>query len=478
MNASTRLPIGYRQENGTAEQVVVPLRTLRRHILVNGCTGWGKSGFLLSIILQLLRRKDTNITLVDLKGGTAHELTMFLASMTQRSPQTLCVIAPFKDACAPLNPLTPIPGLERDVQAIIVANLLTGLIDGIGQRMYGILLSLLRIVMVLNGSLLDVLRLLSDEPFVLQVAKLLSGELHHYLTTIFPSEPASSKDSLRSRLDIVLALPTVRAMLTTKGCITGSDLLERRLTIIDLSGAPMGFSSIGNFIGGWLYQLLCAGVFARPEQATPTTLCIDEWQELVRIGHEDLERVLSLARFKRVNMILANQTLAQISSVSPSLTQSVLTNVALRVNFRPEANDIKDLLGLLPITGQRINPHQPDRYLSQREEKDLLLNQLRRLPPRYALLGDREAGQAQIIRTLDLPYEEAARIYAALPTNVQQQWKQGTVAVTKHVLEQNPATIALPKKENQSTSGVSFSQQAIDTKTKPKKKTKPKLVLP
>lgn len=374
-NSNTTLPVGWSTRHGRRVLHRLPLSTLSKHMLVNGCTGWGKSGFLLSLLLQLLRSHATGVVLIDMKGGTAEELRLFLSSITKRAPHQLLVIAPFKGQLVPLNPLAPVPGLDRRVQANIVAGLFETLVEGIGQRMRGILTNLVRVVMALRGSLLDVLRLLTDEAFRLKVAEQLEDEeLRHYLTVVFADEPKSSKDSLRARLDWLLLLPEVRAMLTAKGCLSGSDIIEAPLAIIDLSGAPLGFAAAARFVGSWIFQVVCAGIFQRSANSHQVAVCVDEWQELVKVGHEDMERILSLARFKQCHLMLANQTLAQISSVSAALTASVLENTALRVAFRPDSGSIRDLIPLLPITGRAVDPIRPDQYLTQAEERERYLN--------------------------------------------------------------------------------------------------------
>lgn len=474
---SVMLSVGHTTDTGQSSIYRLPISTINKHMLVNGCTGWGKSGFLLSILLQLLRIHGAGIVLIDMKGGTADELRLFLSSITKRAPRSLLVIAPFKGQLVPLNPLAPVAGLNPRAQANTVAGLLEALIDGIGQRMRGILTNLVRIVMALEGSLLDVLRLLTDEAFRTSVAALLEDEeLRYYLTVVLEDEPKSSRDSLRARLDWLLLLPEVRAMLTAKGCLSGSDIIEAPLAILDLSGAPMGFAAAARFVGSWLWQVVCAGIFARPSGGHPVSLCCDEWQELVKFGHEDMERVLSLARFKNCHLQLANQTLAQISSVSPALTASVLENTALRVAFRPESSSIRDLLPLLPITGRMVNPLIPDQYLSRSEERDLYLRKLLALPPRHALIADRVAGTARIIKTLDLPYQEAERQAKRLTADIRSAWQWGTVAVSLRALEVNQARITPAK--SQSTPATPTSKEVPSPPKVKGRSARPKLVLP
>jgi len=415
------------------------MSTLLRHALVTGTTGWGKSGYFLSVILgALTHHPEINIVLVDLKGETAAEFRdRFLPALAAVNPrirsEDIISIAPFGRYGIPLNPLRPIPGLAPEVQANLVCSLVGSLIDGgLGPRMTGIFAWLARATIAVDGSFLDILRMLTDEAYREAVAgKVSDPTVHDYLLFTFGEEPRASCESLRARMEWLLLLPAMQGMLCAKDCIRGSDLIESPITIVDLGGAPQGFAPLSRFVGSLLFQQLTGAVFSRPVEPDPhpTLLFVDEWQSLVKVAGEDFERLLSQARYRKVGLWLANQTLAQVEGASRALVRSLTTNIALHVAFRPEMADIKHLLPLLPITGRRVDPNQPDRLLTKNEERKRLLDTLMRLPPRHALLGDLVSGNAEIIRTLSVPYEQARERAELLAEEHVERFRQGRFGI-------------------------------------------------
>lgn len=440
MARADALAVG-RVQRGQRQELLyhLPMSTLLRHALVTGTTGWGKSGHFLSVILGVLtHHPEIGIVLVDLKGETAAELRdrflPALAAVNPRiRPENVISIAPFGRFGVPLNPLRPILGLAPEVQANLVCSLVGSLVDGgLGPRMTGVLAWLAQATIAIEGSFLDILQMLTDETYREAVAqKMHNPAIRDYLIFTFDQEPRASCESLRARLEWLLLLPAMRGMLCAKDCIRGSDLIESPITIVDLGGAPQGFAPLSRFVGSFLFQLLTGAVFSRPvtPDTKPALLFVDEWQSLVKASGEDFERLLSQARYRKVGLWLANQTLAQVDGASGGLLRSLTTNIALHVAFRPEMADIKHLLPLLPVTGRRVDPDQPDRLLTKDEERRRLLETLTRLPPRHALLGDLVSGNAEVIRTLGVPYEQARKRAEALPEEQVERFRQGRFGI-------------------------------------------------
>ncbi|MBI2373845.1 MAG: hypothetical protein HYV07_07600 [Deltaproteobacteria bacterium] len=432
------LPVGW-SASGENKVLRLPLSTLYGHALVTGASGWGKSGFLLSQVLAHQgRRERTNLFVVDPKGDLVPEIRdrfapALHASGAFASPEKINVVAPFGAYMTPLNPLSRIEGLEPEVQANLAVELLETLADGgLHARMRTIASWVLRAVIELQGSLLDVHKILCDETFRLSVAGRMSDpQVRTYLAEIFDSETTSSIAALRSRLEWLLLVPKVRASLCAKGCVRMDELLESPLTLVDLSGAPQGFVGLSKFFGAMFMSLLVAGALSRKvsESSSPVLCVVDEWQELIRGSAFEFERFLSLARFKKIGLWLANQTVEQVQSVSKSLLASVIQNVSIHVAFRPDPSDVKHLLALIPSTGRVVDPKFPDRLLSQADEKDRLIEVLQKLPKRHALLGDLVARRAHFIRTLAIPFAEAEARAKTLSPEVIERFRRGRVAV-------------------------------------------------
>lgn len=441
MPAGESLPVGW--ETSGSRTLRVPLSTIHRHALVTGTTGYGKSGLLLSVILGLLtQRAGTGCVVVDPKGETVEALReRFLPTLADRfpslTPGRMVMISPFSAYGVPLNPCAPVPGLAIEVQAHHVGALVAGLVEGVGPRMASLLGWVLRGVIEARGSLLDVRRVVAEEGAGATLAgRVGDAEVREYLLHILPTESRATKDALRARIEHLLLLPCLRAMLCADRSVSGREIMEAPLSLVDLSGSPLGMESTARFVGGWIFTLLASAALTRPVTASthPVLFFIDEWHRIAVSAEGDLERLLSQVRHRRIGLWLANQTLGQVAGLSPSLLQSLLTNISLQALFRPRPEDLRDLDDLLPVTGRKVDPDMPDRLLTRDEERRRYKTMLARLPPRHALFVDRIAGTAQVVTTLGLPFAEAERRARLLPEGVVASWRRGRFGVPMDLL--------------------------------------------
>lgn len=449
MKTERSMPIGWRRSGGAWCPHEIPLANILGRSLVTGTAGAGKSGFLTSVIAGLLtRHPQVGVVVIDVKGDLVPTLRdHLLPAMAERhahlAAERLVSIAPFGAWGVPLNPLCPITGLASEIQAHIVCSLVSQLSeDGLGTRAAAILNWLLRAVIPVGGTFKDVLRLLRDESSRRRLAARVSDvEVREYLLETFSHEPPISVQSLASRVEMLLNVRELRAMLCAPSCISGRDLIESPLTFIDLGNAPGGSLSLARFVGGFLLQLLTSAVFSRATDPTahPVLLLADEFHELIKVksAAEDFERLLSLARFKGVGIMAACQTVAQVSSVSPALLQSLLTNLITHVLFRPSSLDLKHVLPLMPATGRVIDPRQPDSLLSPEAEVKSVVKQCASLPPRHAVVADFLGGRAEVIRTLDIPFDEARRRALKLPAELRESFLRGAHGIPmRQMIEQ------------------------------------------
>lgn len=437
MKSNNAFPVGWALSSGEERLMTLPLSTVLRHQLITGSSGWGKSGAILSMVLQALTKfPSIGVVLTDCKGETAHALTEeFLPSLVAQCPRLdpakFVIVKPFgRQYVVPLNPLVPIPGLDASVQAHIVATLLAGLADGtVGPRMKSLLAKLCHAGILAGVTLLVLLSALHDEAAAARLAsRVPDEELRHYLTEVLPREPRASKDALASRLEWLLLIPEVRAMLNAPTALSGADILEAPLSVIDLGGdIPMGFLPLVEVMASLIMTIVTMAIFSRKVPAHPVLCIIDEWQVIAPKSGAELERTLAQARFRQVSLMLANQTLGQIADTS--LLRSLLTNISVHWAFRPTEKDVEHVLPLLPITGRCLDPERPDQFLGKDAERKRLIERLSKLPPRQALLSDLVAGRADLIRTLAVPYAEAKRRSDATPAAVREACRRGRFGV-------------------------------------------------
>lgn len=482
-------PIGWLLRSPTAQQVSVADSTLMQHGLFVGGTGVGKSFAVLGQLAQIaLRAEPSNIVVVDPKGELA-ELwrEVFVPALMNRgfaiNPEHITAIEPFGPWAVPLGMLVPHPELSPAVQSSIVVTLLSDLVDGMGQRMRGCATWLCRAVVELgSGSLLDVLQMLSDEPFRLQVAsQVQDAEVERYLRFGFDGEPAASKHALRARLEWLLQLDAFRGPLCARECLTGSALIESRLTTIDLSGAPLGFSAATTrVIGGYLFTLMSAAILARRPQAhSPRILLVlDEAPELLRTPAvlSDLERLLSQARFVKTGIWACAQSISQIESASALLARSLLANTTHQWFFRPDDTMSSRLASLIRPRGDFIDPKRPDRLLAAADVERSIAEQVRRLRPRQAVFVNRDAASAQLISTLNIPIAELRRRADALPGHQRALFRKGQHGIALAQLLANVARLEFTEAtDEQAPAPVSAPPQRAK---RPPRRGRPRLVLP
>ncbi len=346
MRRTNKVPVGWVGRGAAARKLLIELDSLCRMGLISGTTGSGKSAWVSSVLLNLLAdSNDCLITVLEPKSDLSRELLdHFLPAMAETHshirPERTLVIRPFSKYGVPMNPLAPVPGVAPRAQAVVVADLIGAMSHTpFGVRMTVALAALNHAVLLLGGSLLDVVRLIEDATYRARAAqKVPDPEVRHYLEVTLGREPAGTLSALVARVSgQLLSHPAVRAALCATTSVTGKEILETPISVIDTAGAPMGFPGPSRFIAGWVWTLLAAAVFDRRIQ--PDTkralIVVDEMAEIIRSKAvlEDFERVISMARQRRTFVWGVCQTRHQTAAASQLLDRSWDTNATIRVRF-------------------------------------------------------------------------------------------------------------------------------------------------
>lgn len=401
-----------------------------RSLWTTGATGSGKSAFTLGLLLQLLPPAGRwPLVVVDGKSELVPWIAEeFLpatlagadAAVARRVLERLRVVRPFDAGRVPaLNVLTPVPGLPAALHAKEVATVITealGASAQVGLRMETILLYALRLALDVGGlSLLEVRELLANDPYrAALVATCCDEEVTSYFTHRFRRERGESVQALLSRLDLLLLSPSAKRALAAEGSLDVPALLEAGVGLIDVGSPPRGAEYLSQFWLGVLVRALARAIMGRPGQDLPPALVVlDEWQtgldEQLAIH---FERLLTLARFKRVGLWLINQLPAQVGARHPALLATLKNSCALQVAFRQSAEDARTLAHLLPpAEGQRA---------------DERLAAFTRLPERTCWFAPRALGLSAVqLRSPTVAFERVGQALSRVPSELRSACRLG-----------------------------------------------------
>lgn len=421
-----------------------------KHGFVTGTTGAGKSGYLLGFVLATLTRvTDARVVVVDAKGELGDELAAFLGVMALRgtapvTPDEVLVVAPFKDATVPSNPLAPTPSLDPATQAVLATRTIKGISAGFGIRMEACFTALAEgVIRAGRGSLADLRRALVEPAYAEAVGQQIRTrpELHEYLAGGLERESKDTRAALVARLDYLLAFPALRAAVCAAGCLEPQDFFRYRLAIVNLGGAPQGNLELARYMGGIYWNLLCGGVFSRTE-TTPAFVVVDEVQEVVTGDGGDLERLFALARSRRVGLTIACQTQTQLASHATKLLASIRTNAHRRIIFRPAATDLAEVADYVGNPVGRTDAVVSDRRLTAAAERARRLEEWHDLPDREFLHLDRFARTLEHQRTLSLPYAMVQRERGGARAQID-AFARGARGRPWQELEPAPPTVAI-----------------------------------
>ncbi len=400
--------------------VSVLAKQLAAHALVIGPSGCGKSYFTTLLAAGFLKQGVERLFLADPKEET---VTLFKAAICEvarslpraareRLLERVVEISLFsKESLPPLNVLAPIDGLDPELQAAEVTNLLTAELDqscGVRQE------SLLYIVvqcLIRTGFPITVLPFALESPLLLERLAETHGpaELFRAAAERVRRESKERVLGIQSRIERILRLRSARLALGgSPRCIDFGALLDQ-VTLVNLA-PPQGASDIARVMAGILWMNLSHAIRRRPNGAPRSHLIIDEFPVFLKAGGASMadavEDLLRLARSKGVYLTALSQDLISIHKVSPSLPEVLRGNAHLFAVFRAVAESGWDFV--LPVTGRRKRESAPwedakGGCLDRSAEMALLRQELSRLPDRELFFVDRRTGLPGVrMRTADL----------------------------------------------------------------------------
>lgn len=394
------------------------------HYFLTGTTGSGKSFLALHLILSLLHYKMP-LLLLDMKGEMSSLLVeKFLPLYLSKLPPAeredflgrFIYFDPFsEDHLLPFNILKRISGVDVSLQAHEISSLIEETVgQDLGANQVMVLGHALKLAIEGERSFLDVRRILTD-PFFRDglLKKSNSAEEKEYFLLRYEHESQASINSILNRLALFSSLPSIRKMLGASEAISFESLLSGTLAVINLGNAPLGAVNLQRFMATLLLTRLARTICSRPVDGNtpPSLVIVDEFQEaLTGSLAQEFERLLCLARSKRVFFALITQLLQNVDRVSPTLGRVILTNSLYHILFKMSLEDAQRFAPLIRGTSieKTVAPKWGEvrRSMTQEERAKLLLRELSTLPTQSFYFWHRGRGSHAsrlIAPTLELP---------------------------------------------------------------------------
>lgn len=402
------------------------------HALVLGASGGGKSRLLAALCRQVVRAhlagRQIGLVLLDPKSELAQLILELIAVDVARvGPEArrrlladFAYVDPFADH-VPLNVLARIPGVAPEVQAFDVATALEHVGgEGAGPLQRDFLYNI--VLAGIGRATLPRLYELTGDARAL--ATFAAASEHADVRGFFASQRigARSIEGLRARLHALLRVPAARRCLEAETCLPFHEITRGcRVTLFATGDPPLGTEDVARMFNILFLSRLGRGVFARPgEIATPMIIVCDEFQTgAAGQAVDTFERLLNLARSRRVGVVLATQSLSAVGRVSPNLATVVATNAAVLAAFRAGPEDARLLADALPVTRRRARHAEPweehSVLMTESEERRLLLSEACALGTRtFYFLDRRQTSMAILTRTVDVerPMSNGAAVEA------------------------------------------------------------------
>ncbi len=405
----------------------LPVSALRRHCLVTGSTGTGKSMLLVDVILQRIVAGES-VVVVDPKGDLVRDALASIALMPEEDwpslARDLVIIDPTDDVVpAAFNPfeITPYGSPSRQRGEVLATfRRVFDLDDNQVTRLVLVLRKSVQLAIEGGLTIVDLPRLLTDTDFREGLVQRSSDDdLRRFWELEFPQSKANQQQWTAStlvRLETLIDDPAVRRFFgQARSTFDFRDIMDTgKVCLISLSKGAIGDAS--RLLGGFLMSRLQLAAESRAMLPAglrhPCTVFVDEFQNYATTSFGEM---LAEARGYGISLVMAHQHLGQLPD---ELRQAAISNCNLQLAFRLSASDSAEVAReYWRLSGQRVKqewwniaalgplpiPYKQYKFFSTSEEARQNRDLIQHLPDRHMLLHVSGEDQPYLLKTVDVP---------------------------------------------------------------------------
>ena len=314
------------------------------HTWVLGSTGSGKSTLLAGLVSQDLAASERPaVVVIEPKGDLCADI---LARVPAGRQSDVIYLDAASDVLVGLNPLRP-DEPDRELAADEVYSVFRQVSTGWGPRLGDVLhTALLTLVRQPDACLTELPLLLGDDSYRRRVVSRLGDDawmlrpVWAWYDGLSPDERAAVAAPILTRVRPWIVRSRLRHLLgVARPRWSFREVLDQgRILLVVLNPGLLGretASLLGALVLQGIWQAAAGRGSLQPERRRPALVYVDEWQTFTHLP-TDLGDVLAQARGYRLGLVLANQSLAQLS---PELRAAVSSNARSKIVFTTSAQD-------------------------------------------------------------------------------------------------------------------------------------------
>lgn len=333
-------PLGRVRFRGDTRLVGIDQEARRRHLYIVGATGTGKSTLLLNLIHADMQA-GRGLTVFDVHGDLADAIVSFVP---KRRTNDVIIVDAASDQVVSFNPLACPDPKRIDLVASGIVSAFRKLFDSWGPRLENLLRYAVFATVEQNGTLLDLLGLLTDEVIRdRMVSRIRDDVVRSFWENEFSGwnnqYRTEAVSSVTNKVMPFLTNRHLRAITTgkSKQSLNFRDVMDRnQILIINISRGRLGQDNatlLGSLLLTSLEQAALSRADLPEEQRHDHSLYLDEFQTLAT---PSTAIMLSESRKYRLALTLSHQLTQQLDD---DTWHSVLGNCGTLISFRVGSED-------------------------------------------------------------------------------------------------------------------------------------------